>query len=111
MTPSTAIAPAPADTAGQPARLTVVGTGDLDATHAICLAVLGFEVLRVDIDADKDRWRRSGEVPIFEAGLPEMLAKALESGRLRFTTDSRKRQPSAACTSSAWGRPRPEQEQ
>ncbi|GIE88891.1 UDP-glucose dehydrogenase family protein [Actinoplanes regularis] len=67
-------------------RLTVIGTGYLGATHAICMAVLGFEVLGVDVDTDKIEKLSSGEVPFFEPGLPELLTKALESGRLRFTT-------------------------
>ncbi|BCB77064.1 UDP-glucose/GDP-mannose dehydrogenase family protein [Phytohabitans flavus] len=67
-------------------RLTVIGTGYLGATHAICMAVLGYEVLGVDVDAAKVERLASGEVPFFEPGLPELLVKALESGRLRFTT-------------------------
>lgn len=68
-------------------RLTVLGTGYLGATHAICMAVLGHEVLGVDTDEAKIRALASGRVPFFEPGLPEMLRKALDSGRLRFTTD------------------------
>jgi len=67
--------------------MTVIGTGYLGATHAICMAVMGFEVLGVDVDPDKVRRLASGEVPFFEPGLPELLNKALDSGRLRFTTD------------------------
>jgi UDPglucose 6-dehydrogenase len=67
-------------------RLTVIGTGYLGATHAICMAVLGFEVLGVDVDRHKIERLASGEVPIFEPGLPELLTMALDSGRLRFTT-------------------------
>lgn len=67
-------------------RLTVIGTGYLGATHAICMAVLGYEVLGVDVDRHKIERLASGEVPIFEPGLPELLTKALDSGRLRFTT-------------------------
>ncbi len=67
-------------------RLTVIGTGYLGATHAVCMAVLGYEVLGVDVDADKIDRLSSREVPFFEPGLPELLAKALESGRLRFGT-------------------------
>ncbi|MBT2206660.1 MULTISPECIES: UDP-glucose dehydrogenase family protein [Actinomadura] len=67
-------------------RLTVIGTGYLGATHAICMAVLGFDVLGVDVDERKIAKLASGEVPFFEPGLPELLTKALESGRLRFTT-------------------------
>ncbi|MEU4424417.1 UDP-glucose/GDP-mannose dehydrogenase family protein [Actinoplanes sp. NPDC024001] len=70
-----------------PPCLTVVGTGYLGATHAICMAVMGFEVLGVDVDTDKIAKLASGEVPFFEPGLPELLTKALDSGRLRFTTD------------------------
>ena len=68
-------------------RLTVLGTGYLGATHAICMAVLGYEVLGVDTDQAKVDALASGRVPFFEPGLPEMLRKALDSGRLRFTTD------------------------
>jgi UDPglucose 6-dehydrogenase len=68
-------------------RLTVIGTGYLGATHAICMAVLGFEVLGVDVDAAKIESLARGRVPFFEPGLPEMLRKALDSGRLSFTTD------------------------
>jgi len=68
-------------------RMTVIGTGYLGATHAICMAVLGFDVLGVDVDPQKIETLRSGRVPFFEPGLPEKLAEALASGRLRFTTD------------------------
>jgi UDPglucose 6-dehydrogenase len=67
-------------------RLTVIGTGYLGATHAICMAVLGYDVLGVDVDAGKIDKLRDGELPFFEPGLPELLTKALESGRLRFGT-------------------------
>jgi UDPglucose 6-dehydrogenase len=67
-------------------RITVIGTGYLGATHAICMTVMGFEVIGVDADAGKVARLNSGEVPFFEPGLPELLSKALESGRLRFTT-------------------------
>jgi UDPglucose 6-dehydrogenase len=75
------------DLAGPAPRLTVIGTGYLGATHAVCMAVLGFEVLGVDVDQAKVDALTSGEVPFFEPGLPEMLNKALDAGRLRFTTD------------------------
>ena len=68
-------------------RLTVVGTGYLGATHAVCMAILGYDVLGVDVDEDKVALLNSGVVPFFEPGLPEKLREALGSGRLRFTTD------------------------
>ncbi|MEO8328690.1 MAG: UDP-glucose/GDP-mannose dehydrogenase family protein [Candidatus Nanopelagicales bacterium] len=67
-------------------RLTVLGTGYLGATHAACMAELGFEVLGMDVDAAKIETLRSGELPFYEPGLQPVLARNLESGRLRFTT-------------------------
>ena len=67
-------------------RLTVIGTGYLGATHAVCMASLGFEVLGLDVDQAKVEMLRSGTVPFFEPGLPELLSEQLASGRLRFTT-------------------------
>jgi len=67
-------------------RITVLGTGYLGATHAICMAVLGFDVLGIDTDPGKVAALSAGTVPFYEPGLPEMLQKALDSGRLRFTT-------------------------
>jgi UDPglucose 6-dehydrogenase len=68
-------------------RITVIGTGYLGATHAICMAVLGFDVLGVDVDPKKVEQLAAGHVPFFEPGLPEKLREALDSGRIRFTTD------------------------
>ncbi len=67
-------------------HLTVVGTGYLGATHAVCMAELGYDVLGLDVDTAKVDALASGTVPFFEPGLPELLRKNLDSGRLRFTT-------------------------
>ncbi|WP_182885501.1 UDP-glucose dehydrogenase family protein [Microbispora sp. H10885] len=69
-----------------PYRLTVLGTGYLGATHAACMAELGFEVLGLDVDESKIERLRRGELPIHEPGLEEVLRRNLDSGRLRFTT-------------------------
>jgi UDPglucose 6-dehydrogenase len=68
-------------------RIAVLGTGYLGATHAVCMAELGFTVIGYDVDATKVDRLEAGEVPIFEPGLEELLRKNLESGRLSFTTD------------------------
>ena len=67
-------------------RLTVIGTGYLGATHAVCMAELGFEVLGLDVLPEKVALLQGGTVPFFEPGLPELLRKNLDTGRLRFTT-------------------------
>lgn len=66
--------------------LTVFGTGYLGATHAACMAELGHDVLGVDVDEAKVNSLAAGKVPFHEPGLPEMLRRNLEAGRLRFTT-------------------------
>jgi len=67
-------------------RLTVLGTGYLGATHAVCMADLGFDVLGMDVDEAKVARLAAGEVPFFEPGLEPLLRKNIEGGRLRFTT-------------------------
>ncbi|GAA0388206.1 UDP-glucose 6-dehydrogenase [Acrocarpospora corrugata] len=69
-----------------PYRLTVLGTGYLGATHAACMAELGFEVLGLDVDPEKIASLQRGELPIHEPELEEMLRRNLANGRLRFTT-------------------------
>jgi len=66
-------------------RISVIGCGYLGATHAASMAELGHEVVGVEVDAAKRARLAAGEVPFFEPGLPELLAKHVASGRLRFT--------------------------
>ncbi len=68
-------------------RVSVVGTGYLGATHAAAMAELGFDVIGVDTDQAKVDALSRGVVPFYEPGLPELILKHVESGRLRFTTD------------------------
>ncbi len=67
-------------------RLTVIGTGYLGATHAACMAALGFEVLGVDVDPEKVAALQAGRVPFYEPGLDELISIQIAAGRLRFTT-------------------------
>ncbi|ACV80747.1 UDP-glucose dehydrogenase family protein [Nakamurella multipartita] len=67
--------------------MTVIGCGYLGAVHAACMATLGHDVLGIDVDAGKVDQLNRGVPPFFEPGFPELLAEALESGRLRFTSD------------------------
>src|SRR4051794_19243414 len=67
-------------------RVVVIGTGYLGATHAAAMADLGHDVLGLDIDQTKVGLLNSGRLPFFEPGLPELLRKGIDAGRLRFTT-------------------------
>ena len=66
--------------------MTVIGTGYLGATHAACMAELGHEVLGVDVDEKKIEALKGGRVPFYEPGLPEVLERNIEAGRLDFST-------------------------
>jgi UDPglucose 6-dehydrogenase len=74
------------DATGPGTSVTVIGTGYLGLTHAVCLAEFGHDVLAVDTDARKVAQAASGTAPFFERGLQELLRKQLDAGRLRFTT-------------------------
>ncbi len=67
-------------------RVTVIGTGYLGATHAVCLAELGCEVLGVDRDAVKVARLVRGEAPFYEPGLADLLRRHTRTGQLRFST-------------------------
>jgi UDPglucose 6-dehydrogenase len=69
-----------------PLRITVLGTGYLGATHAMCMAELGFDVVGLDADETQVKALAAGSVPFHEPGLEELLHRGLSSGRLRFTT-------------------------
>lgn len=53
------------------------------------MAEAGHEVLGVDISAERVAQLQSGSVPFYEPGLAELVARGVESGRLRFSCDYR----------------------
>jgi UDPglucose 6-dehydrogenase len=69
-------------------RVAIVGTGYVGLTTGAYLAHIGHEVTCVDVVADKVERLNRGDVPIFEAGLEELVRAGLDSGRLRFVLGS-----------------------
>ncbi|MGZ8764443.1 MAG: UDP-glucose dehydrogenase family protein [Acidimicrobiia bacterium] len=65
-------------------RVAIIGAGYVGLTTGACLAHLGHAVVCADIDEERVNRLAKGEVPIMEDGLPELVAKGLESKRLRF---------------------------
>jgi len=68
-------------------HLTIFGSGYVGLVTGACMAEMGNNVICVDIDADKIDRLNAGEVPIFEPGLNDYIARNREAGRLEFTTD------------------------
>jgi UDPglucose 6-dehydrogenase len=51
------------------------------------MADFGHDVIGIDVDAQKVASLAAAQAPFFEPGLPELLKRAMDSGRLVFTTD------------------------
>ena len=65
----------------------MIGTGYVGLVSGACFADLGNTVYCVDKDQDKIDMLNSGEVPIYEPGLNEIVKKNYLSNRLKFTSD------------------------
>ncbi len=65
-------------------RIAVIGTGYVGLTTGACFAHLGHQVVCADIDAEKVERLSRGDVPILEAGLPELVRAGLDGNRLSF---------------------------
>lgn len=68
-------------------KISVIGAGYLGATHALCMASLGHEVVVVDVDSEKIALLKSGILPFFEPGLSELFDSVRNTKKITFTTD------------------------
>lgn len=68
-------------------KVCVIGTGYVGLVTGVCLAFMGNEVVCVDNNEAKVRVLQSGQSPIHEPGLPQMLQTVLEKNAIEFTTD------------------------
>ncbi|HEY3269265.1 MAG TPA: UDP-glucose/GDP-mannose dehydrogenase family protein [Armatimonadota bacterium] len=67
--------------------IAIIGAGYVGIVTGATLAHLGHQVVCVDNDVDKIARLQSGELPIFEPGLAEVVNPLIASGALKFTTD------------------------
>lgn len=70
-----------------PVRIAVVGTGYVGLVTGACFADWGHKVVCVDRDEVKIAALKKGRIPIYEPGLEVIVARAVESGCLSFTSD------------------------
>ncbi len=68
-------------------KIAMIGTGYVGLVSGVCFSDFGHEVACVDTDARKIDMLRTGEVPIFEPGLADLMVRNVEAGRLSFTGD------------------------
>jgi UDPglucose 6-dehydrogenase len=68
-------------------KISVFGTGYVGLVVGACLAENGNHVIAVDIDEEKIARLKRGEIPIYEPGLSELVARNVAEERLSFTTD------------------------
>ena len=66
-------------------RIAMIGTGYVGLVSGVCFSEFGFDVVCADKDPGKIAALQRGEVPIFEPGLDDLMARNKE--HLSFTTN------------------------
>jgi len=86
-------------------NICMVGTGYVGLVTGTCLADFGMNVICVDVDEKKIQALQNGQIPIYEPGLEELVAKNERAGRLSFSTDLKSAVESSVAIFIAVGTP------
>ncbi len=65
-------------------KVTVIGLGYLGATHAVAMAAMGHRVIGIEADSRRLAALQAGQLPFYEPGLAEELAKVISQGTITF---------------------------
>jgi UDPglucose 6-dehydrogenase len=68
-------------------RVCVIGTGYVGLVTGVCLAHGGHDVICIDNNEEKVKLLKSGQSPIYEPGLTELMHASTQAGRLQFSSD------------------------
>ncbi|MDG2992038.1 UDP-glucose/GDP-mannose dehydrogenase family protein [Candidatus Synechococcus calcipolaris G9] len=68
-------------------RVCVIGTGYVGLVTGACLAHIGHDVICIDNNIEKVKLLQSGQSPIYEPGLTDILRQVIDSGNIKFTSD------------------------
>ena len=68
-------------------KITIIGTGYVGLITGVCLADFGNNVICVDNDEEKIGILNSGQLPIYEPGLKEIIERNRDYKRIEFTTN------------------------
>jgi UDPglucose 6-dehydrogenase len=68
-------------------RVCVIGTGYVGLVTGVCLAHIGHHVICIDNNEEKVKLMKSGQSPIYEPGLSELMQSSAASGNLEFSSD------------------------
>ncbi len=86
-------------------KITIVGSGYVGLVAGACFAEMGNNITMLDVDSNKIESLQRGEIPIYEPGLAELIAKNLKLGSLVFTCDKSKAYSNAEIIFIAVGTP------
>lgn len=86
-------------------RIAMIGTGYVGLVSGACFSEFGVHVTCVDKDAGKIERLKRGEIPIYEPGLDDLVARNVAAGRLSFTLDLKEAMTGADAVFIAVGTP------
>lgn len=86
-------------------NVVMIGAGYVGLVSGSCFSEFGANVCCIDVNKERVDSLSRGEIPIYEPGLEALVAKNVEAGRLRFSTDIDSAVPQADIIFIAVGTP------
>ena len=68
-------------------NVVMIGSGYVGLVSGACFAEFGANVTCIDVDQGKIDRLNAGEIPIYEPGLDDLVARNVAAGRVIFTIE------------------------